>query len=139
MNEAKIRVLKTVVIDITNTLGSINSESGGLLGSSHEGIIDAFVFNKGLLSSRNEYYPNIDLMQNQIQKWDSAHISFKGIIHSHTSYVGLSEKDIFMSRKLLRINSIDSVLMPLFVLKGQKLIWYEVSERDIIVKDCDIL
>lgn len=139
MNEAKIRVFHTIIEDITNTLGSTNCESGGLLGSSSESIIDAFYFDKGIKSSRNEYYPNIDLMQNQIRKWESAHISFKGIIHSHTSYVGLSEKDVFMSRRLLRLNSFDSILMPLYILEGHKLIWYEVSKSDIIVKDCDIL
>jgi len=114
--------------EIYKSLGSVDNESGGLIGSkSNEGILDSFYFDKGRRSSANEYVPNVDDLRQQLSYWDKEQIKFRGIIHSHTISDILSPKDIKMARKILDMNMLSSVLMPIYLIKEQKILWYVVS------------
>lgn len=134
-----IKVSKSVIEDIINSLGKTPYETGGLIGSSDNNVIDSFCFIEGRDSSATEYIPNVELMQQGIMMWDEKHIRFKGIIHSHLDYQHLSVKDIEMARKILSINSLSNILLPVFVVQGQRLIWYEVGADNMVRKDSIIL
>lgn len=114
--------------EIYKSLGSVDNESGGLIGSkSNEGILDSFYFDIGRRSSANKYVPNVDVLQQLLSYWDKEQIRFRGIIHSHTISDSLSPKDIKMARKILDMNMLSSVLMPIYLIKDQKILWYVVS------------
>ena len=60
-------------------------------------------------------------------------IVFLGVIHSHAFDSKLSDKDVLMARKIIETNEqIDSLLMPVFTLKNQRITWYKVSMNYII-------
>ena len=57
-----IKVSKSVIEDIINSLGKTPYETGGLIGSSDNDVIDSFCFIEGRDSSATEYIPNVELM-----------------------------------------------------------------------------
>lgn len=134
-----IRVYANVIEDISRLLGGTPYETGGLIGSSDNDVIDSFCFIEGRESSTKEYIPNVELMQQNILKWDEQSIHFRGIIHSHLDNQHLSVKDIEMARKIININSLRRILLPVFVVKGQRLIWYEVGVDNVLCKDSKII
>ena len=112
---------------IINSLGSTDIESGGLIGSSDGSAIDAFFYDAGIDCSAKEYNPDIESLQDQLLRWDEENIRFCGIIHSHADDRYLSNKDVSMARRILENNPLDSILMPVFLLKDKSIIWYEVE------------
>ena len=131
-----MQISQHVFDEIVITLGSSSNESGGLFGSKNDrDIIDIFYFDKGRRSNASEYVPEIDVLQQQLILWNMSHIKFKGIIHSHTISDKLSPKDIYMARKILIMNKISSIYMPIYQINNPKLIWYEVSDKDVVLID----
>ena len=78
-----------------------------------------------------EYNPDIDMLNGLLINWNLSQIAFMGIIHSHWDKEELSAKDIYMARKLLSLNSLKHVLMPVFVISKRCIYWYTVSGNDV--------
>ena len=70
-------------------------EYGGILGG-YDGIITEFVFDNGLCNENiGTYIPDVEFLNDCIEKWQTQNISFYGIIHNHlTEYTDLSCGDI---------------------------------------------
>jgi len=112
---------------IKNSLGSKEYETGGMLGSNNDDVIDTFFYDEGRGESKTDYYPYVELWQRKLAEWDASKITFRGIIHSHVNNDKLSDRDIKMAREILRINSLQSILMPIFLINRAEIVWYEVG------------
>lgn len=122
---------KKVREEMICTIGREPNETGGILGGS-DCEINHFFFDVGEKSSANEYVPNTDLLNKVIDNWKSRDIKFLGIIHSHIDNPLLSDKDIQMALKILDLNPfIESILMPIFIIKDQEFRWYKVSKHQV--------
>ena len=122
-------ISKSVIDEIYGTIGTVEKESGGLIGSTDKSdIIDAYYFDKGRRSNANEYVPDIDDLQQRLSVWDKANITFRGIIHSHTIGDRLSPLDIQMARKIMDANMLPSILMPVYLIREKRIVCYEVSD-----------
>lgn len=119
-------------------LGGEANESGGLIGCSSRGVIDAFYYDEGVSCTANSYYPNLDKLQRELTEWSDNDISFVGIIHSHKSECVLSGKDIFMALQILKINEdLKLILMPIYIQNSKRIIWYsidKITERPIEIE-----
>lgn len=135
----EVLVANRVFNEFIRFIGSSENESGGIIGSKNKNIIDVFYFDKGRRSDANEYVPNVDDLQQQIMLWDKTHINFRGIIHSHTVSDRLSPRDIQMARKILCINNLSEILMPIYLIREQRIIWYEVRNDSVLYVDCHMI
>lgn len=122
-----IRIFKKTEQEIIRSLGSKHYESGGLLGSNNNDVIDTFFYDEGRGESRTDYYPYVELWQEKLAEWETSKIIFRGIIHSHVNDEKLSERDIEMAREIIRINSLQSILMPVFLINRAEIVWYDVG------------
>ena len=107
-------------------------ESGGLLGSRNNDVIDIFYYDKGKEEKTDEYIPNIDALQQQLLNWNTEGIMFRGIIHSHLKRGDLSSKDVCMARKILSMNHLTSILMPVYIIREKNILWHEVNNDGVI-------
>ena len=125
-------ICQYVIDEISRSLGLLDYESGGLIGSRNGDILDVFYYDEGRRSNDNEYAPSVDELQKQLNNWSKEHIEFKGIIHSHIISDRLSPQDIQMAYKIISMNTLSSILMPVFLLSEQRIIWYEVNKDSVI-------
>ena len=126
-----ISVSRKAFDEIIISMSAVEIETGGLLGSSKCGLIDTFHFDEGRCCNTKEYNPDIDMLNGLLINWNLSQIAFMGIIHSHWDKEELSAKDIYMARKLLSLNSLKHVLMPVFVISKRCIYWYTVSGNDV--------
>ena len=78
----KIRIRRSVIEQIKNTVGQRQPETGGALGGNrNSGEITEYFFDEGAYVSGVEYRPNRDAVNTAIRNWPSA--DFVGIVHSH--------------------------------------------------------
>jgi len=122
-----VKVSCELINRIMDLLGSTDYESGGLLGSSNGDVVDTLYFDIGRRCSYTDYFPNVSLWEEQLQKWSESQIQLVGIIHSHINSEKLSEKDVVMARRVVTANSLECIQMPVFVLNEKRIVWYEVS------------
>ena len=80
---------------ICQVFQSPEREYGGILGG-RDGVITEFVFDKGLWNENiGTYIPDVEFLNDCIEKWQDKNISFYGIIHNHlTEYAELSSEDV---------------------------------------------
>ena len=80
---------------IYNTFKNLKKEYGGILGGCN-GVITEFAFDKGLYNENiGIYVPNVEFLNDCIEKWQAQNICFYGIIHNHlTEYAELSGEDV---------------------------------------------
>ena len=131
-----IRISRKALEEIRKSLGSRDYETGGLCGSNNKDVIDTFFYDEGRVESTTEYYPYVELWQKQLAAWGTTKITFRGIIHSHVSNERLSDRDINMAREILKINSLQSILMPIYLINRQAIIWYEVGMNYVMNREC---
>ena len=125
-------ICQYVIDEISRSLGLFDYESGGLIGSRNGDILDVFYYDEGRRSNDNEYAPSVDELQKQLNNWSKEHIEFKGIIHSHIISDRLSPQYIQMAYKIISMNTLSSILMPVFLISEQSIIWYEVNKDSVI-------
>ena len=84
--------IKDIIYDIFQ---NCKREYGGIFGG-YDGVITKFVFDKGLCNENiGTYIPDVEFLNDCIEKWQTQNISFYGIIHNHlTEYADLSGEDI---------------------------------------------
>lgn len=97
--------------EILNTIGEIDSESGGILGG--KGLhCQKFYFDSTSTNSSNTYKPNILKTNEMIKQWYDSDIEFIGIIHSHPKNIKqLSYSDKQYAYRLMKLNSFSHFIM----------------------------
>lgn len=111
-------ILKSTLDEILAVIGKSPIESGGIIGC-RDGCICAFVFDEAY-TSQNEYRPNVEYLNAEIQKWNAEGISFCGIIHSHLyGFDFPSESDRIYAQKLFTFGAnITTLLFPIVTIDG---------------------
>lgn len=81
-----MKIQKSTLEEIINTIPLVPPESGGLLGGTHQ-VITHFIFDSGTpLSNKYDcYVPDISFLNSVIRRWSEEGINFYGIFHSHFS------------------------------------------------------
>ncbi|WP_034451181.1 hypothetical protein [Butyrivibrio sp. AE2032] len=131
---AILLVSQNIICDIYSSFSNSCYESGGLIGSKEDNVIDSFYYDKGKEERRHDYIPNVDELQHQLSIWNKEQIEFRGIIHSHLRCGELSQKDVNMARRVLELNNIPSILMPIYIINKQIIVWYEVLNDNIVLR-----
>lgn len=108
-----VSITEEVYQEILKTIGSMQPEKGGMLGSSDGSIIDTFVFDKNAITGTAEYSPNTNFL-NKVLETEWNNISFKGFVHSHP-YNGsvLSSADVEYAIRIMNATSQKELFMPL--------------------------
>ena len=90
-----MNIFQKIKYIIYDTFQNCEREYGGILGG-YDGVITEFIFDKGLCNENiGTYIPDVEFLNDCIEKWQAQNISFYGIIHNHlTGYADLSSEDI---------------------------------------------
>ncbi len=104
-----------------NTTGH---EKGGILGSNYGEVINYFFPDEqAFLTTANTYYPNVNSLNTQINKWARKDIAFCGMIHCHlTDTPELSLADKCYIEKIMRlIPARTKLYFPVVLYKGESI------------------
>ena len=111
----KMQFLESVHNDIVNTIGSLPSESGGLLfGKEDDFVVRKFIFDKPAQVTRSSYTFCTEFLNPVIKKlWDEEGLSCIGFIHSHPyGYDRLSPPDMNYFRSMFEFMPRKKYLTP---------------------------
>lgn len=109
----------------------IPSESGGIFGSKGD-IISNVEFDKGISKLKCAYEPNIDFLNEVIERWQEENIDFAGIFHTHFFGVEtLSQGDIAYITAIMSAvpESINQLYFPIVLPEYHKMIPY-IATKD---------
>lgn len=123
----KYYILKDVYEKLLS-YADLDYETGGVIGFSNGIIIDLFLDTSS--KYKNEYHPNIDLLNKTIENWAIKEISFIGIFHNHLNGCSLlSDIDINYFREIIKLNDLKFLLCPLIFKNNNKneVIIYKIS------------
>lgn len=126
VEKTQIAFSTAVIESIKNTIGATNIETGGILGQLGKQV-DQFVFDPGLVSLRDEYIPNVEILNQTLVEWQRQGILFAGLIHSHQCRSKLSYADLEYAKAILQTTHIMSVYMHLFILGDSSIVSYMIS------------
>ena len=133
----------SVYNEIVNTIGSIDPEQGGILGSSsNDGVIDHFVHDSNAQVGYASYTPNIEFLEETINNsWYKDGVELFGFIHSHPARCkSLSGADVEYACRIMSAIGYESLFMPIVNLdkkQGFRMYGYIIN-IDGRVEDCDI-
>ncbi len=106
---------------IYDTFQNCEREYGGILGG-RDGVITEFVFDKGLCNENiGTYIPDVEFLNDCIEKWQTQNICFYGIIHNHlTEYADLSGEDIKCIETIMNVmpSNIEYLYFPVISSKN---------------------
>ncbi len=126
-----MKILKCTYESINHTLSEKPYETGGILGSSNDDVIDEFILDITIPTKQKcAYYPNVRFLNNEIEKWSDKKIIFCGIIHTHFFDVcTLSDEDKEYIDAIMQAmpKHIKKLYFPLFLLPSKKLIAYSAT------------
>ena len=131
-------ILKRTLEEILDVIGSHPIESGGIIGYKDE-CICSFIFDDSFVS-QYEYRPNVEYLNDEIQKWNSEGISFCGIVHSHLYGFNFpSESDRIYAHNLFTFGTnITKLLFPIVTIDSinePHVVFFQFSpETDSFVK-----
>lgn len=121
-------------------------EIGGILGSKNDNIITDIIKDeiKKSFQKKCYYEPNVDFLNQHINKWIEQGIAFKGVFHTH--FVGvktLSCADKKYINAIMR-NMPEEIIylyFPIFVLPSRELVCYkaEKSKKEIKIYHEDVV
>ncbi len=123
-------ITKSALKEISNSLSDLHFEAGGILGSNNNQVISHIVTDipSILPSCTCSYFPNVNFLNKQIEKWQIENIIFKGVFHSHI-YGGktLSDGDKKYIENIMKSMpvEINSLYFPVFVIPQKELICYK--------------
>lgn len=126
VEKTQIAFSTAVIESIKNTIGATNIETGGILGQLGKQV-DQFVFDPGLVSLRDEYIPNVEILNQTLVEWQRQEILFAGLIHSHQCRSKLSYADLEYAKAILQTTHIMSLYMHLFILGDNSIVSYMIS------------
>lgn len=82
-----MKIYRDVYRQMLTSFPTVPPETGGIMGSSDEGIITDFIFDRGTpIYDKAVYTPDVFFLNHIIAAWGKEGIRFCGIIHSHPDY-----------------------------------------------------
>ena len=120
---------------IEKNVSKYHHETGGILGAknSRQIITEVFLDINEVSTHPCSYVPSVDLLNNQIAKWDSENIKFKGLFHTHFAGVKtLSEGDKSYIKKIMKAmpEDIRYLYFPIFVIPENVMVPYYAYIKD---------
>ena len=105
----------------------IFSETGGILGIDGNRVVTKFYYDSTGQTTDTNYIPDIQRLNEVIQRWATDGIKFVGFVHSHpASNSNLSATDIAYAEKIKVACGMADVLMLLYVPADDKFFQYIV-------------
>lgn len=127
-----MKISSEVVEIVNNSISGFSSETGGILGSRNQDVIDEVVMD--LQNERSEsrctYSPNVDYLNRQIVSWQERGIDFKGMFHTHFAGVRTlsdSDKDYIERIMMAMPLQITTLYFPVFVLPDREFVCYKAE------------
>jgi molybdopterin/thiamine biosynthesis adenylyltransferase/proteasome lid subunit RPN8/RPN11 len=116
-----LRILRSALDDIRQTVGSLPPETGGMLGGSREiGVVTHFHFDRDASRTRSTYSPDHEKL-NQIlaKEWNPRGIQLMGFVHSHPHGARFPSAgdEVYASRILAAVPDLDRLLLPIAMVK----------------------
>lgn len=133
-----MRIKKNVIDIINHRILDMPPETGGILGSQGNDIIDEVIVDLPDLTSSApcSYFPNVDFLNQHIAAWQDNGIMFAGIFHTHFCGVKtLSQGD----RKYITAimcampHQFNILYFPVFVLPDRELVCYKAVRSNGII------
>lgn len=141
-----MKIKKAIMDRISNIANNKNSEIGGILGASADGIVIDMVPDLPEESEmcRFEYYPNVDFLNKKIEEWAKDDIDFAGLFHTHFSgSKSLSEADkVYINAIMDCAKEISKCLFfPIFTLPDNELTVYKAyfSNDEIVIEKDELV
>lgn len=126
----QICIDKIVIDKICHSLSKHNYETGGILGSRDDVIVE-FEFDTYSSHELYEYYPATDFLEKIINEdWRRKNISFVGMIHSHMHNSEISTQDIAYCQEIIKANdSFNELIIGVLDLSDEnnQIAWYSVN------------
>ncbi|MEZ6044245.1 MAG: ThiF family adenylyltransferase [Planctomycetaceae bacterium] len=86
-NHPRIKVSRSVIEQIRNSIGAAPAETGGMLGGNrNKNLITHFHLDEMANMSWTTYSPNTDELNEQLQVWRSQGTELMGFVHSHPGF-----------------------------------------------------
>lgn len=123
-----MQIYKEVLKKITETVGQLPAESGGVIALDCDGNIADFYFDKTAVTRKAQYIPNSNDINYQVnQVWSPLGYRFGGVVHSHPPNDTLkpSNQDILMAKKIMNHNDLERLLLG--IVQKENISFWEVS------------
>lgn len=127
-----MRILRSVTDKINDSISGLPPETGGILGSSDNKIIDTVVFDLPAPENTRpcSYFPNVEFLNQNIDQWQNNGISFMGIFHTHFGGVktlSSGDKKYINAIMCAMPKGINTLYFPLYVLPERELVCYKAE------------
>lgn len=139
--EISMEISKSAFCRLINC-SEVPPETGGIIGGKKSVITDV-IFDKGKpVYNLGIYTPDIDFINNEILKWNTSHIEFYGMFHTHTEqWPTLSGDDKIYISKIMDVMPmpISCLLFPL-VFPKSRIKWFKAyrSQQGIKIMEIEV-
>ena len=126
-------VSRKIIDKMNSRLSDTPPESGGIIGSENDGIIDKIIFDKPISEEIQYCYysPNVDFLNKHISIWSDEDIQFMGVFHTHFANVkslSAADKNYIEAIMMNMPDAIDFLYFPIFVFPVRELIVYKAEK-----------
>ena len=133
-----MRVSKSVIDIINNSISNQPYETGGILGSHDNKLIDEVVIDLPNHTNTRpcSYFPNVDFLNKNIESWQNRDIFFIGIFHTHfggAKNLSCGDKKYICAIMDAMPRQIEYLYFPIFVLPNRELVCYKAMRLNGIV------
>lgn len=131
--------VKKSVIDIINySVSDMPHETGGILGSHNNNVLDEVVVDLPDTTNTRpcSYFPNVDFLNQHIKSWQDNGISFAGIFHTHfcgVKTLSCGDRKYINAIMCAMPQYINTLYFPLFVLPDRELVCYKAVRSNEII------
>ena len=117
-----MEIKKEIYEQIINTLGKIEPEKGGILGSVDKKIITHYHYDEKGISTEHSFTPDVDSLNSILEEWANEGVYLVGFIHSHTSEFNFpSCLDFKYAENIMNcLKCIDFFYLPLLIFNSKK-------------------
>ena len=139
-----MKIYKKLYGYILNNVSKKPPESGGILGKKN-GIVCNVYFDKGIITEKMcSYEPNVELLNNIIEKWQQENIDFCGIFHTHFYGVKtLSDGDKEYINRIITAmpENINKLYFPIVLPEYNEMVNYMARKKNqtVIINKSDII
>lgn len=133
-----MRIAKQIIETMNAYIGERPPETGGILGSHDNQLIDAVVMDLPDLTNTRpcSYFPNVDFLNQNIKLWQDNGISFAGIFHTHFAGVktlSCGDREYINAIICAMPQQINRLYFPIFVLPDRELVCYKAIRSNKII------
>lgn len=133
-----MRILKSVIDTINDSISGLPPETGGILGSHDNELIDEVVMDSPVPTNTRpcSYFPNVDFLNQNIKLWQDNGISFAGIFHTHFAGVktlSCGDRKYINAIMCAMPQQINGLYFPVFVLPDRELVCYKAIRTNGII------